>query len=137
MKVVLDTNTLISALVFRRENWSWLREAWKSGQATPLVSSATAKELMRVLAYPKFRLSPGEQKTLLEDILPYSETVPQLGEAVLEPCRDPNDQVFLETAVAGNAEYLVTGDADLLQYLGAVPFGILTPEEFRRFLETR
>ncbi len=116
VKVVLDTSTLISALVFSRASWSWLREAWKSGSTTPLVSSATAKELLRVLAYPKFQLSSDEQKALLEEVLPYCETVSGVGGVHLEPCRDPNDQVFLQTAAAGEGEFLVTGDADLLEY---------------------
>jgi len=75
MRVVLDTNTLVSALVFNRGRWAWLREAWKTGSLVPLLCTDTAKELIRVLAYPKFRLGEGEQKALLEEIIPYCATV--------------------------------------------------------------
>ncbi len=54
-RVVLDTNILISALIFRREV-SRLAEFWKSGKIVPLISKATFKEFKDVLAYPKFSL---------------------------------------------------------------------------------
>ena len=74
---------------------------------------------MRVLAYPKFRLSNEEQHELLADYLPYTATVriPQPPPKV-PPCRDADDLKFLELAVAGRARALVTGDADLLAVSG-------------------
>ena len=55
-RVVLDTNVVLSALVFRKGTTARLRAAWQGGHCLPLVSAATAQELMRVLSYPKFRL---------------------------------------------------------------------------------
>jgi putative PIN family toxin of toxin-antitoxin system len=135
MRVVLDTNTLISALVFYRERWNWLREAWKSGSVVPLLCKETAKELIRVLAYPKFRLSEVEQKALLQDIVPYCETVTELGTDDLELCRDQNDQIFLRLAHRGEASLLVSGDDDLLSYKGLVAFRIVTPAHLKALLE--
>ena len=56
-------------LFFRRENWTWLRDAWKAGVLVPHVCSATTLELIRVLNYPKFNLDPPAQKLILEEML--------------------------------------------------------------------
>lgn len=75
LRVVLDTNVVLSALVFRGGAAGQVRLAWQQGLLLPLVSSATVQELVRVLAYPKFRLSPAVQDELLADYLPYTEAV--------------------------------------------------------------
>ncbi len=136
LRVVLDTNTVVSALVFAQGRLAWLRIAWQSGRILPLVSRATTEELIRVLAYPKFRLEPQEIEALLEEYLPYVEVVPEAGEISdpLPPCRDPADRPFLELAQAGHAQALVTGDSDLLTLAGATPFAILHPAELREQL---
>lgn len=90
LRVVLDTNVLISALVFRQGATATLREAWQSQYFTPLVSRITVTELIRVLAYPKFRLTRLEQNTLLADYLPHCEVVSMPSELPAVPdCRDP------------------------------------------------
>ena len=68
-RVVIDTNVVLSALVFGKGTTARLRAAWQGGHCLPLVSTATAQELVRVLAYPKFRLDPQEQQELLADYL--------------------------------------------------------------------
>lgn len=114
-RVVLDTNCLVSALVFSKKKMAWLRHRWQSGEITPLVSKDTASELLRVLAYPKFQLTREEQALLLADFLPYAETVTKFKlPPNLPVIRDHADQMFLSLAVAGKAEALVTGDNDLL-----------------------
>jgi putative PIN family toxin of toxin-antitoxin system len=115
VRVVLDTNVVLSALVFRGGAAGQVRLAWQRGLLLPLASAATVQELVRVLAYPKFRLSPAEQDELLADYLPYAETVriPQPPPMVPE-CRDALDLPFLHLAVAGSAQVLVSGDRDLL-----------------------
>lgn len=114
-RTVLDTNVVLSALVFGGGATARLRQAWQAGRLLPLVSTATAQELMRVLAYPKFKLTADEQRELLADYLPWAEvvTVPEPPPRVPD-CRDPFDLPFLYLAVAGKAELLVSGDADLL-----------------------
>lgn len=122
--VVLDTDVVLSALVFGGGKVGLLRRAWATGRIVPLASKATAAELMRVLAYRKFALTPVEQEALLADYLPYATSV-RVGtrHKALPPCRDPGDQMFLELAVAGKADLLVSGDADLLamQPLFSIP----------------
>ena len=135
MRIVLDTNSLISTLLFQRDRWTWLREAWKGHRIIPLVCKETVQELIRVLAYPKFHLNAAEQQALLEDLLPYCETVKDIPQVDLEPCRDPKDQVFLQLAQGLSVAFLVTGDADLLTYSGKVGFSIIPPAQLRTLLE--
>jgi putative PIN family toxin of toxin-antitoxin system len=128
---VFDTNAVLSALVFGGDISARLRQAWQSGACRPLASTATAQELIRVLAYPKFRLSADEQHELLADYLPYATTIriPNLPPAV-PACRDPCDLPFLWLASAGRADVLVTGDRDLLAVAGQTQFAILAPAVF-------
>ena len=101
------------------------------GACIPLVSQATATELIRVLACPKFRLSAGEREELLADYLPYCRSVriparlPKLPQ-----CRDANDQMFIELAAVGQADWLVTGDKGLLVLAPAFGQRIVTAEAF-------
>ena len=115
VRVVLDTNVVLSALVFRGGAAGQARHAWQHGLVLPLASTATVQELVRVLAYPKFRLSKAEQDELLADYLPYAETVRIAQPPPTVPhCRDALDMPFMHLAVAGKARALVTGDRDLL-----------------------
>ncbi len=120
VRVVLDTNVVLSALVFRGGADGLVRQAWQSGLVLPLASAATVQELVRVLAYPKFRLSSAEQHELLADYLPYAETVrtPQPPPTVPD-CRDVLDLPFMHLAVAGKAQVLVSGDRGLLAIAAA------------------
>lgn len=131
LRVVLDTNVVLSALLFRSETADRLRHAWQAGVFQPLASAATVQELLRVLAYPKFRLSAGDQQELLADYLPWTAGVriPNPPPAV-PACRDPMDAPFLELAAAGRAKLLVSGDRDLLALAGQTKFGIMAPAEF-------
>lgn len=135
VRVVLDTNVVLSALVFRGGAAGQVRQAWQRGLLLPLTSTATVQELMRVLAYPKFRLSPVEQDELLADFLPHTETVriPQPPPNVPD-CRDLLDLPFMHLAVAGRAQVLVSGDRDLLaiaaEFERACACPIMTLEAF-------
>ena len=115
VRVVLDTNVVLSALVFGGGLAGRVRLAWQQGVLLPLASTATVQELVRVLAYPKFRLSQLEQEELLADYLPHTETVriPKPPPTV-PACRDAMDEPFMHLAVAGKAQVLVSGDRDLL-----------------------
>ena len=131
MRVVFDTNCVVSALLFAKGRLSWLRAAWAGGGLVPLVCTQTAQELLRVLAYPKFDLTRGEMDELLGDFLPFAETVELRGDKPWPDCRDPNDRVFLALALQAGADALVTGDGDLLACKAGFPLPILTPEELR------
>ncbi len=130
-RVVIDTNLILSALVFAGGRLTPLRQAWQAQRVLPLVSRATVAELIRTLAYPKFRLAAYEQEELLSDYLPYCKTVriPVLP-PVTPPCRDVFDVAFLELALAGKADALVTGDKDLLSLAGKFSCPILSADQF-------
>jgi len=84
-RVVLDTNCLVSALLFKRGRLTALRRAWQNGLFRPLVCRETAAELIRVLAYPKFRLSKADLEALLAEFLPFAEICPVKHPAALVP----------------------------------------------------
>lgn len=113
LRVVLDTNVLVSALLFGGRA-GMLRDAWKDGRIITLVSKATFAEFRKVLSYPKFKLSQREIRAILnEEILPFVEPV-EIADQVTGVCRDSRDDMFLAVADCGRGEYLVTGDRDLL-----------------------
>ena len=116
-RVVLDTNVLVSALLFGGR-LDALIGRWKSGELIPLFSRATFAEFRRVLAYPRFGLTGPEINALIEEeILAWCEVV-ETGEEIRGVCRDPGDDIFLSCAVAAGADAIVSGDRDLLD-LGA------------------
>jgi putative PIN family toxin of toxin-antitoxin system len=130
-RVVLDTNVVLSALLFGGGAAGQVRRVWQQGLCLPLVSTATAQELVRVLGYPKFRLSAEAQHELLADYLPYAQTVRvSVPPPVVPACRDAHDLPFLELAVAGRARALVTGDADLLALAGQLRCPIVKPQDW-------
>lgn len=127
-RVVLDTNAVLSALLFVHGRMAPLRVAWQSGALTPLLCAQVVEELLRVLAYPKFKLTPEEREELLADYLPYGEVVAAWQSSPAVPrCRDEKDQIFLDLAAVGGAQWLVTGDRDLLSLSGQVKFQIIAP----------
>ena len=138
-RVVLDTNCIISALLFSSPALAWLRQSWQGGEIAPLVSKDTVNELLRVLAYPKFMLTQAEQGLLLADFLPYAETVVAFDIPDNLPIvRDQVDQMFLNLAVAGKAEALVTGDNELLVHKQDIDsLLILTANEFKDWLSMK
>lgn len=111
-RIVVDTNLLVSALLFRGET-SRLCDHWREGQVRLLISSEILLEYARVLAYPKFKLSDHVVTGLLgSQVLPFADSVKVVEGARL--CRDPDDDKFIWCAEGGRADALITGDLDLL-----------------------
>lgn len=113
VRVVLDTNIVVSALLFGGAAEE-VHRLWRSRAILPLASADMLREYARVLSYPKFRLSEKEISGLLHDeILPFlepvivSETPPVVKE-------DPADDIFFACALAGKAAALVSGDRRVL-----------------------
>ncbi|RZU99089.1 putative toxin-antitoxin system toxin component, PIN family [Spiribacter vilamensis] len=134
-RVVLDTNCLVSALLFSNRRTDWLRTGWQARRFIPLASHATAAELLRVLAYPKFQLSADEQEALLADYLPWVETitVTTAGRA-LPAIDDPDDRMFLLLADVADANALVSGDKHLQAVKGEFSIPIVSASEFADWL---
>ncbi len=129
MRVVLDTNTVVSALLFSGIS-SKLVSLWQKGLITPLLSREILDEYLRVLSYPKFDLSEGEIKELIqEEILPYAEVVkPKRRLRVVQ--RDPSDNKFVECGVAGKARVIISGDKELLSLGRYRQIRIQSPAQF-------
>ena len=134
-RVVLDTNCLVSALIFSRGRFAWLREAWQAKRFIALASHDTVSELLRVLAYPKFKLTHDEQETLLAEFLPYVETAKITATPVgLPDIRDADDIIFLALAAIAGADALVSGDGDIQAVKAQFLVPILTLAEFTEWL---
>ena len=130
--LVLDTNVVLDLLHFEDPIAHPLRQALEAGRVRCVASPSTLEELQRVLAYPEFSLAPARQSALLaayQDLSAVEET----GDTSVElpVCSDPDDQKFLELAVASHAQGLVSKDRALLKLRRrcAPQFRIMTPAE--------
>ncbi|MGL4232208.1 MAG: putative toxin-antitoxin system toxin component, PIN family [Casimicrobium sp.] len=134
MRLVIDTNVLISALVFKDTRHLALREAWEAKRVTPLLSIATYRELKRVLCYRMFALDDDQIQAAIERIGPFVEWVAIDVEqaATLPKCSDRDDQKFLDVALCGRADALITYDKALLKLRRrSLSFELKKPEEIQ------
>ena len=136
MRVVLDTNVLVSATLIRGGNEDQILRAWRRGTFDLVFSPAMLEEVGRVLAYEKLRkhrwLTDAEVMELLEALARQSVMVP--GTTAVTASRDPEDDKFLAAGLEGEGEYVVTGDKDLLALEAYQKIRIVTPAAFLRTL---
>ncbi len=134
IRVVLDTNVLISALLFKGELPGIVR-LWQKGKIVPVISKETFHELRTVLEYPKFSLSRAEIKSLIEnEILPFFEVV-NVSKHVKGVCRDPGDDKFISCAISAHADCIVTGDKDLFDLKGYQSIRIIHTSDFIKMFD--
>lgn len=115
MRVVVDTNVLISALLSARSLPAELIELWREGRFDLLTSVEQLEELRRVMRYPKIRerLSPALAGRLINELRDVAVLVSDLPQVTA--CVDPYDNYLLAMVKAGRSDCLVTGDKrDLL-----------------------
>lgn len=135
LKVVLDTNILVSALLFEG-SLSVLVEFWKSDRLVPMLSKATFEEFRTVLAYPKFKLTRNEIKTIIEtEVLPFFEIV-EATDDVHGACKDPDDDKFISCAISASADFIISGDKALCEVGRYKSVRIITAADFIRMMET-
>lgn len=133
-RVVLDTNVLVSALLFTGK-LSKIVDLWRQGKVIPLISRETFEELRAVLEYPKFSLAPDEIQSIIEnEILPFFEVV-EIKENIRGVCRDPGDDKFLACALSGSAHFILSGDKDLIDLKSYKTIRIIKTSEFLRLFE--
>ena len=128
MRIVLDTNVLVSAT---------LKELSTPAAAVRLVlashvlltSAATQQELRRILAKPYFQTAcKGKVIASLDAMFADAELIP-ITQAIIA-CRDPSDDQFLELAINGRADLIISGDQDLLSMMIFRGIPIITPAKF-------
>jgi putative PIN family toxin of toxin-antitoxin system len=137
-RAVIDTNVFISGIISRRGNPFRLLEAWRAGAFTLVISSEQQDELRDVLSWPrlalKYQISEQEVAELFRLIDVLAETVSPLLPIPIT-VRDPKDEMILGSALAGRADYLVSGDDDLLVLRGDSLLGGLEIVTVREFLD--
>lgn len=128
-RIVADTNCLLSRLLLPASvPGQAVRQAVEHGIL--LVSEATMNELADVLSRPKF-----DRYVSLEDRQQFLRLLGRVAEFVasvytVRECRDPEDDKFLEVALGGKADLILTGDADLLTLNPWRGIAILSPAEY-------
>jgi putative PIN family toxin of toxin-antitoxin system len=128
LRVVLDTNVLVSGLAYPGSVPGCIVAAWRQGGLDVALSRYILDELARVLPrLPPVRMTPAEIRDLTDSFMFQADIVEPSGiqDAKL---RDPADQPVLLTLFAAQADYLITGDKDLLALADRYP--ILAPAQF-------
>ena len=133
MRVVLDTNVLISAFISAKGAPAQVFDLWQAGLLEIVTSQEALDELQRVLTYPRIRgrLRFSDEQVqqyflLLREYAVYLEdlSIPAVIAA------DPDDDVFLALALSSNAQYIVSGDGHLLDVGVYQDIAIVTPAAF-------
>ena len=138
MRIVLDANVLVSALISSRGSPTRLLLYWEEGKLDLVVSPPILQELDRVVHYPKLQARYALSAALVERFLAFCEkqaivVMPKEEVAIVD--RDPSDNRYLECALAGDARYVVSGDRHLLDLKAYRGIQILTPTEFVALFE--
>ena len=126
LRVVLDTNVLVSGLLGGAS--TPVLQHWRRGGFVLVLSSAIYEEYRAVLLRPKFKLPP----TLIEDLLAFIHERAEWVEPVHahQIARDPADDKFLDVAIVGQIDYLVSADQDLLVLEAFAGIPIISPWDF-------
>lgn len=139
MRIVCDTNVLLSAYLFRSGTFAWLRNALDAVRFTLVFDRHTTAELLRVLAYDKFALTRSERDSVLLRLMLYAQAqLPDKTASGLRnvpKCRDPHDQMFINLAYAAGVDELVSGDKDLIALASSSAVPVVTPQQLRARLE--
>ena len=128
IRVVLDTNVWISGIFFSRGAPAQLLREWRDGTFEVVITAATLQELAKVLQRKTVQFAAP-----LEFVRDYARQV----KAAPMPqglSRDPQDDMLLAAAVAGQARFLVTGDQDLLVLNSFSKIRIVSPRQFLDWL---
>ena len=126
-RVVIDTNILISAIGWDAKPEECLEMVF-DGKIQAFATQPMIDELSEVLEYDKFDFSGKEKQKFLEiTVSEFQFTDP---EASVEAVEDPDDNKFLECAISASADYIISGDSDLLELKEYQNITITTPERF-------
>lgn len=130
MRLILDTNILVAALITRGTPPDKLYEAWRDGRFTLLTSELQIEEIRRVTRREgiRFRIHQAEAGRLVNNLRHLATVIDHLSTVDVSP--DPYDNFLLAMAQAGHADLLVTGDKrDLLSLSSHQGTRILTARD--------
>lgn len=128
VRVVLDANVLVSGVVYPMGIPGRILDAWRQGSLDVVLSHYIVDEMVRVLPrLPRLQLNSAEIRDLADSPL-YRAAIIEPDSEIEPALRDPADQKVLGTFRASKADYLITGDKDLLALADRYP--ILTPSAF-------
>ncbi|MBI2672909.1 putative toxin-antitoxin system toxin component, PIN family [Candidatus Woesearchaeota archaeon] len=128
MRVVLDTNIFVSG-IFWRGSSNKIIINWRKGKFTLVTSLETILEIIKVLKDFKIKLSDDIMREWV-DLIVRNSIIVEPKEKLLIVKEDSKDNIFIETAVAGNVDYIVSQDNHLLKLKEFRGIKIVTPEEF-------
>jgi uncharacterized protein len=134
MNIVLDTNVLVSGLLSPFGPPGKIVRMVSSGEIRLLFDARILSEYRDVLQREKFRFDPKDVEVLLDFILKYGHMVS--SSPLRNPLPDPDDEPFLEAALAGQAACLVTGNTSHYPGPGFQGVNILSPADFIRRYKT-
>lgn len=133
IRVVLDTNVLISSILFRGA-LAGMVDLWKRGRIVPVFSRETFDEFRAVLEYPKFKLTESEIKSIIEEeVLPFFEVV-ETTVKVREVCKDSDDDKLVACALSAAADFIISGDKDLCDLASYRRIRIIRASELLKML---
>ncbi|MDP3765639.1 MAG: putative toxin-antitoxin system toxin component, PIN family [Nanoarchaeota archaeon] len=132
MKVVLDTNILISG-IFWKGSSNKIITNWKEGKFILVTSLEAISEIIKVLKDFKIKLSDEIIKEWI-DLIVRNSIIVEPKEKIAIVKDDQKDSIFIETAVAGNVDYIISQDKHLLKLKEFRRIKIITPEEFLKLL---
>jgi uncharacterized protein len=127
-QVFLDTNIFISSLGWKGKP-RVIFEKCLHGELELVTSADQLDELMRVIDYPKFNFTEDQKQTML-GIITTIATVVEIPKKLKVIEEDPDDNIMLETAVVGKAEYIISGDPHLLKLGEFEQIKVVTASEF-------
>ena len=128
MKAVLDTNIFISGIFWSGESNKVIL-AWREEKFILVTSLIAVSEIAKVLSDFKIKM-PEEMIREWVDLIVRNSIVVEPKEEINAVKDDPKDDIFIETAVAGDADYIVSQDNHLLKLKEFRGIKIITPEEF-------
>lgn len=115
IKAVVDTNIWISSLIASSKTAARLVDKWREDKFEIVVSEQQVLELYEVFSRPKFLFKYRIDRQEINDLV--SSITTRTKRVTIKPgtklCRDPDDDIIIETAIRGRAKYLVTGDKDI------------------------
>lgn len=134
---MLDTNVIVSGTIGNSGSPFIILEAWRKGRFILITSQTLIDEVERVFRYPriqkKYHITEKQVTNVIKNLINYSIATPRnIKLSVIT--KDPPDNEVLIAALEGEADYIVTGDADLLELKSYKGIKIVLPSEFLELL---